>query len=289
MAVEATAPPRRQPRLTPAQKNDRPHMLVFVCGLHRSGTSLLHSLLQEHPEISGFENTGVPENEGQHLQNVYAAARRFGGPGRFGFASDAYMDESHPLASEANARRLFQQWSPYWHPGCHWLLEKSPPNLIRTRFLQRLFPASAFLVILRHPVAVSYATRKWSRTRIGSLLRHWLLCHEQFLSDLPHLQRVHVLRYEDLVNEPQKQMRAVLRFLDLPPEAWNRPIGMRINTTVNRGYLDQWRRRRSSPVRMLAPDRLVRGLGPRVAQFGYSLRTPDRLEPVRLLGSHPPD
>ena len=36
--------------------------MVFVCGLHRSGTSVVHRCLREHPEVSGFSDTGVPRS-----------------------------------------------------------------------------------------------------------------------------------------------------------------------------------------------------------------------------------
>ena len=62
------------------------HRFVFLAGLHRSGTTLLARLLAAHPEVSGFSGTGVPADEGQHLQTVYPAAKVYGGPGRFGFA-----------------------------------------------------------------------------------------------------------------------------------------------------------------------------------------------------------
>ena len=63
------------------------HRLLFVGGLHRSGTTLLADLIAAHPLTSGFANTGVPADEGQHLQDVYPSARAFGGPGRFGLAA----------------------------------------------------------------------------------------------------------------------------------------------------------------------------------------------------------
>jgi len=55
------------------------HRLVFVGGLHRSGTTPLTRCLAAHSQISGFEGTGVEEDEGQHLQTVYPPARAHGG------------------------------------------------------------------------------------------------------------------------------------------------------------------------------------------------------------------
>ena len=50
------------------------HTLLFVGGLHHSGTTLLTRALRQHPAISGLRGTGVPEDEGQHLQSVIPAA-----------------------------------------------------------------------------------------------------------------------------------------------------------------------------------------------------------------------
>ena len=156
------------------------HKAIFLGGLHRSGTTLLHEILKAHPEISGFFNTGATQDEGMLLQTVYPTARKFGGPGRFGFAEAAFMDENHPLATAENSKKLFQEWSPYWDLEKPYLIEKSPPNLIRTRFLQKLFPNASFIILLRHPLAVSYATQKWSKTSIPSLIEHSLRCYERF-------------------------------------------------------------------------------------------------------------
>ena len=51
------------------------HRLVFVGGLHRSGTTPLTRCLAAHAQISGFAHTGVEEDEGQHLQTVHPPAR----------------------------------------------------------------------------------------------------------------------------------------------------------------------------------------------------------------------
>src|SRR5213075_2856910 len=86
------------------------HRLILVGGLHRSGTTPLARLLGTHPQVSSFRDTGVKEDEGQHLQDVYPAARTYGGAGRFALAPEAHLTESSPLATPDNARRIFASW-----------------------------------------------------------------------------------------------------------------------------------------------------------------------------------
>jgi Sulfotransferase family len=194
------------------------HGFVFVAGLHRSGTTLLARLLAAHPEISGFSGTGAPAAEGQHLQSVYPSDHEYGRPGRFGFPPEMHLTEASPLVSEESAQRLFAEWAPHWDLSRPLLLEKSPPNLIKTRFLQALFPDSAFVVVVRHPIPVSIPTAKWRGTRrYDRLLDHWLRCHALFEADLEQLGRVHVLTYEQLVGDPAGVLEEVFEFLEVEP------------------------------------------------------------------------
>jgi len=197
----------------------RGDQFIFVCGLHRSGTSALHRVLRQSDAVSGFGGTGAPEDEGQHLQSVFPPATAFGGPGRFAFDPASRMTESSVRDLEGERDTLLREWGAYFdlHRSC--FVEKSPPNLLRARYLQALFPGAKFVFIVRHPIAVSLATESWSkRTRLENLL-HWHAAHMLMLRDIPHVEHKIVLRYEDLCASPSASLTEISRLLNIaPPE-----------------------------------------------------------------------
>lgn len=264
--------------MSPTQVNETNirRKIAFVAGLHRSGTSLLFKALRDHPQISGLADTGIREDEGQHLQPVYPTAKVFGGPGEFGFVPEAYMDETSPLVSAENAQQIFNAWSPYWDLSKDVLLEKSPPNLIRGRFLQALFPNAAFVVVLRHPLAVSFATRKWKKFNIDRLVEHWLVCYERFLSDKPLLNETMVLKYEDFVHKPVITLNEIYGFLDLP----SAPLQQEVRQGVNDRYFAMWQKMQRGLFSRFQAQRAVKLYEARVNRFGYSLEQVELIEPM---------
>ena len=212
------------------------HHLVFVGGLHRSATTMLGRILAQHPSIAGMSRTNVIEDEGQLLQSVYPDDNAHGGPGRFAFDPAAHLVETSPLATRENADAVLSCWHRHWDRSRPILLEKSPPNLIRARFLQALFPQSSFVFIVRHPIAVSLATHKWSGTGIHSLVHHWLVAHQLMREDLPCLQRAMVISYESLVRDTAATLRAIERFLALPAHTYTTSL----RASSNDEYYRKW-------------------------------------------------
>jgi hypothetical protein len=255
--------------------------LVFVVGLHRSGTSLVHRCLAAHPDVSGFADTGVPEDEGQHLQTVYPPAHRYGGAGLFGFAPEAHLTETSPLATAESRDRLLREWGPYWRPDAVVKVEKSPPNLVRTRFLQALFPDAVFVAVLRHPVAVAGATRKGRRLLLSyeTLVRHWVTCHAVLAADAPHLRRLHVVRYERFVADPDAELARIFAAVGLAPH----PSGEHVRAGVNKRYFVRWRSR-LNPHRAIDRRRTIARWEPEVRKFGYSLVDTETVADVPLPG-----
>jgi hypothetical protein len=256
------------PAVSPAEGIDTAATprLLFVGGLHRSGTSLVHRCISRHSQVAGFRDTGALEDEGQYLQTVYPIGQAHGGPGRFALDPRCHLTESSPLVSRASRERLLEEWGSHWEAGAAVRVEKSPPNLVRMRFLQALFPESAFLMVMRHPVAVACATQKWSHTSWTTLIHHWVVAHEIMLADSGHVSRVHVIRYEDFVRAPDEALDPVWSMLGLPSQ----PAGESVRSDVNRSYFDRWSTTRN-PVRLLDRRRAAR-YDQAVRRFGYSVR-----------------
>ena len=115
----------RPPIVRPVETARKFNGFVFVCGLHRSGTTLAEMLLHSHSQVSVLR-ANVPENEGQHLQDVYPRAIDHGGPGKFAFSPRMH---AHPEMAPAQARsRLLKCWTPWVDGYAGVLLEKVHPT-----------------------------------------------------------------------------------------------------------------------------------------------------------------
>ena len=210
---------------------------VFLCGLHRSGTSVLHRILRQSDQVDSFKDTGVPEDEGQHLQTVFPAARKLGGPGIFAFSSGAHLTEKNAFSLGPKRDLLLREWGAYINFDFSFFVEKSPPNLLRTRFFQGIFPKSKFIVIVRHPIAVAIATSEKWNIGLEQSLDHWIKAHQIFLEDQKLLIDNTILSYENLCRYPQKTLSFISEFLGLELE-----LGEETLKNMNREYFNKWSR-----------------------------------------------
>jgi len=86
---------------------------------------------------------------------------------RFAYSDAAHLTGSSPLVNAMNRDRLVASWSPHWDLSRPFLLEKFPGNLVKSRFLQALFPEADFIVIVRDPIVTSLAMQKWNPTLVA--------------------------------------------------------------------------------------------------------------------------
>lgn len=187
---------------------------VFICGLHRSGTTMLEQHLRGRYALTVL-SAPVPENEGQHLQDVFPAAIRHGGPGRFAFSPAMRMRAAPAGEVDRLRSRLLQCWTPWASDPTPTLLEKSPPHLMKIGWLRSVFPGGQFIIMTRDPRAVAAATMKWSRTSFEELVFHWHVAHQAALEDEgPDCIRV---RYETYCEDPNAELGRIAAFLNLTP------------------------------------------------------------------------
>lgn len=242
-----------------AESAQAQHTHIFICGMHRSGTSALHDILKMHPLMTGFSGTGKPKDEGQHLQSVIGVDGDFGGPGAFCFHPGAHLTERNIPTYVERLPDLIASWERLWAPDRPIRVEKSPPNLIRSRFLQAAFDDARFVFIVRHPLAVARATRKWSHASDEQLFRHWLQGHRIMMADEPFIERSCCVRYEDLVADRDAALARVWRLAGVTAPA----IGDDSFSDHNPVYLDA-----AADFQLDAEDERL------LASFGYQLTPP---------------
>jgi hypothetical protein len=267
---------------------------VFVCGLGRSGTSVLARNVARLENCTGFRNTGAVEDEGQFLQDVYPSDNLFGGAAQFGFDPRTHLTEASPLLTSENSLRLRQSWEQYWDQSKEIRVEKTPGHLLKTRFLQVVFPNSYFIVTRRHPVAVSLANnQKWKLTSapLHKLFDHWLHCHGLFDEDKRYLERVYELRYEDYIQNPDKYHEEIAGFIgtEVPKRSsvdkfyyvtqWRNPTGLRVPENAmedvtgahNQKYFKRWSELLNNSRFSRYHEYLAVTYEPKFSKYGYSL------------------
>jgi hypothetical protein len=259
--------------------------LVFIGGLHRSGTTPLARWLEAHPDVSGLTGTGSPVDEGQHIQSVYPAAREHGGPGLFALDPASRLTEESPLLTADAGQRLLDAWTPYWDTSKAALVEKSPPNVLMMRFMRALFPNAHFVVAVRHPIAVAVATSKWTPrlTTLDAMMRNWLGAYGNLVEDAQRVGNVTVVRYEDLMTNPPREMARIFSFLSLAPHTADWPV----KEGLNDAYFERWRSANFRfPWQRWQRARIPRRYQEQVKRFGYDLVELERVsEPAPELAA----
>jgi len=115
------------------------HYWLFILGLNNSGTTLLVDLLKTHPLVRSLPN------EGQYLTNALPLAPhlRRATPVH-GTARCLSLDRGN---DPEPALRIQYDWAAQYPQRAGILLEKSPPNSLRSRWLQHNFRPSRFVAI----------------------------------------------------------------------------------------------------------------------------------------------
>jgi hypothetical protein len=186
-----------------------PEKWVFIVGCYNSGTTLLHQLL------GGHQDCGSMPTEGQYYTTELLVPRNVGLPRLWAIEPERFhlTEQSRP---RIHVSRLKRQWAAYYNdPHRRVLLEKTPVNAARMRWLQEHFENAHFIAIVRNGYAVAEGIRRKAGHGLDLAARQWARSNEIMLEDLPKIRKHMLVRYERLTEAPNEILREMLEFLQL--------------------------------------------------------------------------
>lgn len=182
---------------------------VFIIGMPRSGTSLVEQILSAHPGIFAQGETMLIPQLVKQLPELQAGI----------------CTQPITLAEETRLalRQTFYRQLPEVGEGCRIITDKYPENFRHLAFIKQILPEARFVHCTRHPLDTSLSCF-FQNFRASYLYT----CDLQTLGDyyqgyqrlMGHWQQIYAdsiytVRYEDMVNDNEKESRALLEWLGL--------------------------------------------------------------------------
>jgi tetratricopeptide (TPR) repeat protein len=189
---------------------------IFIVGLPRAGSTLLEQILSSHPMIEGT----------MELPEVTTLARRLN-------QDNASTDEpGYPSNLYDLSARQFQELGEDYmrstrvvrHLDRPHFTDKMPNNFAHIPFIHLMLPNAKIIDARRHPMACGFSNFKqhYSRgqvftyglTDIGWYYRSYVELMAYYDEILPG--KIHRVIYEEMVSDPEKEIRRLLDYLEVP-------------------------------------------------------------------------
>jgi tetratricopeptide (TPR) repeat protein len=226
---------------------------IFVLGMPRAGSTLVEQILASHPQVEGT----------RELPSVGSVTKRVA-LSRLLVAPDVYpervpdysRDELHALGED-----VLRDIAMFRHSTLPYVIDKRPWNWIDIPFLALALPQSRFIDIRRAPMAAGFAMFKqmlpldaaftYDLTHLGRYYRNYVAQMEYFKTIMPG--RVLHVRYEDLIDNTEAEIRRMLDYCSLPFDErclrfWETdravltPSAEQVRKPIYRGALEQWKK-----------------------------------------------
>ena len=191
---------------------------IFIVGLPRSGSTLLEQMLASHSQIEGTrELLDLPTLAFGLLSGVTSPTES-SFPERVGALRSADIENlAMRYLGQVQAKR--QLAKPRF-------IDKMLGNWCYLGLIHLLFPRAAIIDARRHPLGCCFSCYKqifvrgqkftYDLSELGQFYRDYVLLMEHFDATLPG--RVHRVYYEQLVADPEGELRRLLDYCGLPFE-----------------------------------------------------------------------
>lgn len=191
--------------------------LIFIGGVPRSGTTLMRAMLDAHPEVRCGEETRV-------IPRILAMKQMWSRSGREKMRLDeaGVTDEVLDAAMQAFLLEIIVK---HGEPA-NFLCNKDPFALKSLSYLAKIFPRAKFVLMIRDGRASVHSMISRKVTIAGFDLGSYRDCltkwnraiETMYTQCLDAEDKCLPVHYEQLVLHPEKWMRTLLKFLDIP---WN--------------------------------------------------------------------
>lgn len=190
---------------------------IFLLGMPRAGSTLIEQILASHSQIEGTKELRELALISQTIQKE-AAERGLGYPE---ILSELEMVRSRQLGELylESARRQRKLGRPFF-------IDKMGANLVHVGLIELILPHARFIDVRRHPLACCFScfaqifpegqNNAYRLDDLGRYYRDYVELMAHFDHALPG--RVHRVFYENLIAEPETEVRRLLDHLHLPFE-----------------------------------------------------------------------
>lgn len=264
---------------------------AFLLSLPRSGSTLLQRLIAAHSQVATTAEPWLllpplyalrPDGVYAEYSHVVTVRAISGLIERLPAGRADYLAAVNKMATH-----VYERLSP---PGTRIFLDKTPRYGLVVDDLLATFPEGKFVILHRNPLAVvasivsSFAGGRWKPYHHKQDL--FLLSSRLLDAQQRNPEAFAVLRYEDVVQDPEPTLRGLMTALELEwePEILTSFVevsvagnvgdrtGTRDYDSVSTEPLEKWRQHLASPVRKAWTRRYLRWLGEeRLEIMGYDL------------------
>ena len=205
---------------------------TFLVGFPRSGTTLLDSILRSHPEIAVAEEKPMVGAMSKVFRQGHTI-ENFNGLSEADVLGlrNAYFEELKIHLGQDDDGKL--------------VVDKFPLNIAHVGLIHRVFPDAKFILALRHPcdcvlscfmqtfklneAMMNFLSLDQSAKLYAEVMELWSAYRQKLDLD------VHVLKYEDLVQDLEGTCKPLIRFLGLE---WDDNLHNYQKTALERGNIN---------------------------------------------------